>query len=319
MFVNILLLIIGFIVLIKGADFFVDGASSIASNLKVPKMVIALTIVAFGTSAPEFSVSMKSMLSGSGELVLGNVIGSNIINILLILGISAIIRPLYVKSNTVKKELPILLMITTLLAVVFCDSTISNIGVNTVSRSDGIILLLFFLVFIYYLFSVIRNRSNNDNEIPQFTMGRSILLSVLGILAIVLGSELVVQSSIQIAGLLGISERLIGLTIVALGTSLPELVTSVVAAKKNEIDLAVGNIIGSNIFNIGIVLALPTAMFGNIIPIEFNMLDIVVMLVSTVLLFCFSADDNKISRKEGIIMLILFILYYGHIIIEGVI
>lgn len=319
MFVNILLLIIGFIILIKGADFFVDGASSVASNLKVSKMVIALTIVAFGTSAPEFAVSMKSMISGSGELVLGNVIGSNIINILLILGISAIIRPLYVKSNTVKKELPILIMITTLLVVVFCDSSISNIGVNTIARSDGIILLLFFLIFIYYLFSAIRNRKDSSNDVPRFSMRKSILLSVFGILAIVLGSQLVVDSSTEIADFLGISERLIGLTIVALGTSLPELVTSVVAAKKNEIDLAVGNIIGSNIFNIGIVLALPVTIFGNVTPVGFNMLDIIVMIVSAVILFCFSADDNKISRKEGIIMLILFILYYGHIIAEGVI
>ena len=319
MIFNIFLLIVGFLILIKGSDYFVDGASSFSSNLKVPKIVIALTIVAFGTSAPEFAVSVKSMMSGSGELVLGNVIGSNVINILLILGVSSLVRELTVKNNTVKKELPILLMITTLLAVVFCDSSFNNNMINTITRADSIVILLFFLIFMYYLFSVIRNRNDKDNEEPQYKLGKSIIVSIIGVVAIIVGSNFVVDSATYIAEYFGISERIIGLTVVALGTSLPELVTSVVAAKKNEVDLAVGNIIGSNIFNIGIVLALPIIMYGDVVPIGFNMLDIVVMIVSAFILFCFSANDGKISKKEGIVMLSLFLLYYGHMIMESVI
>ena len=319
MLLNVFLLIVGFLILIKGADYFVDGASSFASNLKVPKMVIALTIVAFGTSAPEFAVSFKSMLSNSGELVLGNVVGSNIINILLILGVSSIVRPLAVKSNTVKKELPILLIITTLLTVVFCDSSFNNKMINTITRADGFVILLFFLIFVYYLFSVIRNRNDNDDEKPKFGLVKSILVSIIGITAVVLGSNFVVDSATYIAQYFGISERIIGLSIVALGTSLPELVTSVVAAKKNEIDLAVGNIIGSNIFNIGIVLGLPIIIFGDIVPLGFSMLDIITMILSVVVLFWFSFNDGKISRKEGIIMIVLFLLYYGYMFFEKII
>jgi len=319
MIFNIFLLIVGFLILIKGADYFVDGASSFASNLKVPKIVIALTIVAFGTGAPEFAVSVKSMMSGSGELVLGNVIGSNIINILLILGVSSLVRDLTVKNNTVKKELPMLLMLTTLLAVVFCDSSFNNNVINTITRADSIVILLFFLIFIYYLLSVIRNRKDNNNEEPMYKLGKSILVSIIGIIAIIVGSNFVVDSATYIAEGFGVSERIIGLTIVALGTSLPELVTSVVAAKKNEVELAVGNIIGSNIFNIGIVLALPVIIYGDVVPIGFNMLDIVVMIVSAFVLFCFSANDEKISKKEGIVMLLIFLLYYGYMIMEGIV
>lgn len=319
MFISIIFLIIGFIVLIKGADYFVDGASSVATNLKVSKMVIALTIVAFGTSAPEFAVSIKSMLSGNGDIVLGNVIGSNIINILLILGVSALVKPLSVKSNTVRKELPLLLMITTLLAIVFSDNAFNNATVNMITRSDGLIILLFFLIFIYYLFSITRNKKDYEESKPQYKLGKSIIVSILGIISIIIGSEIVVRSATEIAQFLGVSERIIGLTIIALGTSLPELVTSVIATKKNEVDLAVGNIIGSNIFNIGIVLALPVVMFGDVVSIGFQPLDIIAVILSAVILFFFAANDGKISRREGFIMLLVFAIYYGHMIIGGVI
>ncbi len=317
MLLNLFLLVIGFIVLIKGADFFVDGASSFASNLKVPKMVIALSILAFGTSAPEFAVSFKSMLEGSGELVLGNVIGSNIINILLILGVSSLICPLTVKSDTIKKEIPILFMITLLLSVLFCDNILGSDEINIITRSDGIVILLFFSIFIYYLFSVIRKRKEEE-ETSKYPLGKSIIISILGIIAIILGSHFVVEGATFIAKCFGVSERIIGLTIVALGTSLPELMTSIVAAKKGEVDLAVGNILGSNIFNIGIVLALPVVIFGDIVPIGFSLVDIIVMIISTVVLFWFSANDQRISAKEGFIMLAIFLLYYGYMIIEGV-
>ena len=314
---DIVLLILGFIILIKGADIFVDGSSSIATNFKVPKIIIGLTIVAFGTSAPEFAVSIKSIISNNYDIVLGNVIGSNIMNILLILGVSSLFCPLLVKNNTVKKELPIMLLITILFSVLISDSLFDKNVINSFTRSDGIILSLFFLVFIYYLIAVTIHRPKQTPEKPKMSLLKSIIFTVVGIIMIVLGSNFVVNSASSIAKLLGISEKLIALTIVALGTSLPELVTSITAAKKGEGDLAIGNVVGSCIFNIGIVIGIPTAIFGGIDKISFNNFDILVMLLSVLLLFVFSINDRKITRKEGFIFLLLFITYYSIIVING--
>ena len=232
MLLNIILLAVGFVILIKGADIFVDGASGIAGNFKVSKMLIGLTIVAFGTSAPEFAVSVKSLLSGSGDIVLGNVIGSNILNILLILGVSSLFHSLNVKNSTVKKELPITMLLSTLFAVLLSDSLFDKGVVNSFTRSDGITLLLFFLVFIYYLISMARKKIESDDNEELLPMWKSIIFTIVGIIGIVLGSNFVVDSASNIATLLGVSERMIALTIIALGTSLPELVTSVTATKK---------------------------------------------------------------------------------------
>jgi len=317
MILDILILVFGFFILIKGADFFIDGASSVATNFKVPKILIGLTIVAFGTSAPEFAVSIKSIISSNHDIVLGNVIGSNIMNILLILGISSIIHSLDVKSNTVKKELPILLLITCLFVVLLSDSLFDN-TLNAFTRSDGIILFLFFLVFLYYLISVAKNRNKEvDKKDKEMTLGKSFLYTISGIIMIVFGSEFVVNSSTSIASSVGVSEKLISLTIVAFGTSLPELVTSVTATKKGEYDLAIGNVVGSCIFNIGIVMGLPVALFGGISRINFSNLDIAVMLLSIILLFIFSIDDRKLTKREGFIFLLIFIIYYGYVIISG--
>lgn len=314
--INILILIVGFVFLIKGADVFVDGASSTARNFKLSKMLIGLTIVAFGTSAPELAVSIKSMISGSKDMVLGNVIGSNILNILLILGVSSMIRPLRVKSNTVKKELPITLLITVLLAVLFIDSVFEPNMVNQISRGDGIVLLLFFTVFIYYLFSIIRNKvDEDDDEEPKYSMKKSIIFTVLGIGAVILGSELVVNSAVTLAKSFGVSERIISLTIIAFGTSLPELVTSVIAAMKGEQDIAVGNIIGSNIFNIGIVLGIPVTIFGGIVPLEFSYIDIIGLVASALMLFIFAGTEYKVTKKEGFLLITAFIIYYTTILI----
>ena len=312
---HIVLLIVGFIILIKGADIFVDGAKSIAGNLKVSKMLIGLTIVAFGTSAPEFAVSVKSLISGSGDIVLGNVIGSNILNILLILGVSSMFHFLNVKNNTVKKELPITLLFTTLFIVLLSDNLLGN-GVNSFTRSDGIVLLLFFLVFIYYLISMARNKIGNDEE-KYMSIFKSIIYTVLGVVAIVLGSNMVVDSATKLATIIGVSEKLISLTIIALGTSLPELVTSITATRKGEYDLAIGNVVGSNIFNLGIVIGLPVSLFGGISNISFNYIDLIVMFLSVFLLFIFSLSNKKISKKEGIIFLILFVIYYSYVIFMG--
>ena len=195
MLLQIILLIVGFIVLIKGADFFVDGASSTAQNFKVSKMLIGLTIVAFGTSAPEFAVSIKALLSGSGDMVLGNVIGSNILNILLILGVAATIHSLTVKNNTVKKELPITLLITSLFAVLLSDHFFDTSLPNSFTRSDGVVLLLFFLVFIYYLIAMMRRKIDVDEEAPKMSLLKSIVFTILGLVAIVVGSNFVVDSA----------------------------------------------------------------------------------------------------------------------------
>ena len=314
MFIQIVILIIGFIVLIKGADLFVDAASSLAANFKVSKMLIALTIVSFGTSAPELAVSIKSMLSGSGDIVLGNVVGSNILNILLILGVAGCVHFLNVKNATVKKELPITILLSTILFVVMNDILISNSKVNSLTRSDGIIILLFFLVFVYYLISSMRNKIDATEEKPKYNILKSIFFTVIGIVCLVLGSNAVVDSASAIARIIGVSERLISLTIIALGTSLPELVTSVVATKKGEYDIAIGNVVGSNIFNIGIVLGVPLTIFGGIKSFSINMVDVVVMVLSSVLLLLFSFKDRKISKIEGIIFLIIFVVYYIFVI-----
>ena len=249
--------------LIKGADIMVDGASGIAENFKVPKMLIGLTIVAFGTSAPELAVSIKSILIGSGDIVLGNVIGSNILNILLILGCSSLVHNLTVKNNTVKKELPITMLITTLFAVLLSDSIFDKGVVNTFTRADGIVVLLFFSVFIYYLISMSRNKAEVDSS-EILSLPKSFIFTIIGIVGIVLGSNFVVDSATKIAAIMGVSERMIALTIIALGTSLPELVTSITATKKGEYDIAIGNVVGSNIFNIGVVIGIPVALFGGI-------------------------------------------------------
>lgn len=309
---SILLLIIGFILLIKGADIFVDGASSTAQNLKIPKMVIGLTIVAFGTSAPEFAVSIKSILSGSSEIVLGNVVGSNILNILLILGVSSLFAPIGVKDDTVKKEIPFTMLISILLMVISFDNMFNTSAINMISRTDGIVIFLYFVIFIYYLFSVMR-KGKREQEEPRYGIVKSILFIILGLAGVVIGSNLVVDNAKQIAIIFGISEKIISLTIVAFGTSLPELVTSVQAARKKENDIAIGNIIGSNIFNIGLVLGFPAMFIDNILVGSFNYIDMLVMIFSAILLFILTFRKRKIGKKEGIVMLIIFAIYYSYV------
>lgn len=315
MLINIILLVLGFVILIKGADLFVDGASGVAANFKVSKMLIGLTIVSFGTSAPEFAVSIKSLLSGSGDIVLGNVIGSNIINILLILGCCGLVHSLNVKNNTVKKELPITMLISTLFAVLLSDSIFDKGVTNSFTRGDGIALLLFFLVFIYYLITIARNKVEKDDT-ETLPMSKSLIFTLIGLAGIVLGSNFVVDSATFLAKTLGVSERLISLTIIAFGTSLPELVTSVTATKKGEYDIAIGNVVGSNIFNIGMVIGLPVTILGGIGVISFSYIDLLVMIVSAVLLFMFSFNDYKITKKEGLMFLIVFVAYYAYVLIS---
>lgn len=315
-FLQILLLVIGFVFLIKGADWLVDGASSAAANFKVSKLLIGLTIVAFGTGAPELAVSFSSLFNGNTDILLGNVIGSNIINVLLLIGIAAVIRPISIKKATVSKELPLLLLISTALIVLFLDVSLAGATANVFSRSDALVCLLLFGIFLYYLISLARkNRQEaNPEDKPQHKLGKSILLVIIGLIGVVAGSQLVVNSASSIATVMGVSERIISLTVVALGTSLSELVTTITAAKKGESDLLVGNIVGSNIFNICIVLALPIVISGGISPANFEFIDLIMLVFSAFLLCIIAQHDHRISRTEGILMLIIFAAYYGFII-----
>ena len=315
-FLQIILLIIGFILLIKGADWLVSGASSIASNFKVSKLLIGLTIVAFGTGAPELAVSFSSLIGGNTDILLGNVIGSNIINILLLIGVAAIIRPIKIQKDTVSKELPLLLLISTALIILFLDAPLAESLTNVFSRSDALVCLLLFGIFLYYLISLARKNRQEAKvvEKPAYKLGKSFLLVIIGLAGVVAGSQLVVNSASTIATIIGISERIISLTIVALGTSLPELVTTITAARKGESDLLVGNIIGSNIFNICIVLALPVAISGSISPENFETLDLIMFIGSAIILSILARRNHNITRLEGLLMLIIFTIYYGYIV-----
>lgn len=317
MIIYILLLIVGFILLIKGADLFVDGASSLAENFKIPKMVIALTIVAFGTSAPELAVSIGAISKGSSEMVLGNVVGSNILNILLILGISSLFSDIGVKDDTVHKEIPFTILFSTLLMVLCFDNMFDKKTINMIARTDGLVIILFFIIFIYYLVTVMKNRKKDEVTKPKYNIFLSIFLLLIGLAGIVFGSNFVVDNASSIAKTLGVSDKMIALTIVALGTSLPELVTSVAASRKGENDIAIGNIIGSNIFNIGVVIGLPAFIFNSVSATSFNYIDMFTMIISAVILYLFTLKDHKLKKKQGILMLLMFVIYYSYVVIGG--
>ena len=313
--INLALLLIGFVFLIKGADIFVDGASDTARKFRVPKMLIGLTIVSFGTSAPELAVSIQSILSGKGDILLGNVVGSNVLNILLILGLASLVGTLRVNTATVKKEIPVLVLITLAFAALLSDK-IFGLAENIFTRQDGVVLLLFFCIFIYYLIGMVRKKDTNEEENKDekpVKLVKALLMIVIGLFGIVLGSDFVVKGASEIAAIFGVSQRIISLTIVALGTSLPELVTSVIATKKGEYDIAIGNIVGSNIFNIGIVAGLPVAIFGGVEGGAFSYIDIIALIISAVVLFFFARHGGRIGYKKGIIFLLMFAAYYGYV------
>ena len=296
------LLIVGFVFLIKGSDFFVDGARSIASLLKIPTIIVGLTIVAFGTSAPEAAVSITSAITGNNAMAVSNVIGSNLFNILMVIGISALLGELLMEKSVLNKDLPFLVGITILFAAFII------IGWN-VSQIEGIILLIILIAYVAYLIKSAKKSDNaNVVEKPKFTLPQSIIFIIIGLAGIVLGGDLVVNSASDIAIALGMSETLVGLTIVAIGTSLPELVTSLTALKKGENQLVIGNVIGSNIFNILFVLGASSAITA--ISLDSSMLiDVTFMVFVTVLCFIFGITQDKFDRKEGAILVALFIGY----------
>ena len=307
---QIVLLIVGFVLLIKGSDFFVDGSSNIASILKIPTLIVGLTIVAFGTSAPEAAVSITSSLTGNNALAVSNIIGSNLFNMMLIVGLCALLNELKIGRDVIKIDLPFLVIITAIL------SAIIFIGWN-ISQIEGIFLLIIIIGYISFLvYNAKKSKESEIVEKPKMSLLRSVIYIVLGIAAIAIGGDLVVDSASYIAIAFGMSETLVGLTIVAMGTSLPELVTSLTALKKDENQLVIGNVIGSCIFNILFVLGASSA----ISPIAINpnmVVDIMLMLVVTILFYIFGKTQDKYDKKEGAILVGLFIIYMAFAILRN--
>lgn len=313
------LLVVGFALLIKGADFFVEGASRLAALLRVSPLLIGLTIVAFGTSAPEATVSILAAMEGNADVALGNVVGSNIFNITFVVGVTALIFPLMVENNTIRKEIPFTLLGTIVLLVVISDMALQGLDSNLITRSDGFIFLLIFTVFMYYIFEVARNNREQSQPVEAEEKSpwmKNAIRTVLGLAAIIFGGDLVVRNSSEIAVSLGMSETLVGLTIVAVGTSLPELVTSITAAVKKQSEIALGNIVGSNIFNILFVLGASSV----IAPLPVNdkiFTDIFILLFLTVVLLIFSRTRYRIGKIEGSILALSYVVYLVFIILRN--
>ena len=319
----ILLLAVGFAFLVKGADFFVEGSSSIAKKLKVPPIIIGLTIVAMGTSLPETAVSVTASPVQNNELAVSNVVGSNIFNLMFVIGVCSILTPIMVQKATVVRDIPLSLGCALFLLVLGISGLGDKTGM-TLGHADGVIFLI---VFAGYIFTMVRSAMKaraagqkveiegveECDNMKELSYGKSILFLIVGAAAIAFGGDLTVDTASRIAIELGMSQTLVGLTIVSIGTSLPELVTSVVAARKNEVDMAVGNAVGSNIFNILMVLGISSAI-SPVALIRENIIDIVLLMVFSVMVWIFAGTRKKIERKEGIRMVVVYLVYCAYII-----
>lgn len=314
-----LLFVVGFYLLIKGANLLVDGSSSIAKKLKISSIVIGLTIVAFGTSMPELIVNIFASAQGNTEIAIGNVLGSNIANILLILGISAIIYPLTAKQNTVLKEIPLSLLAAVMVGITANDMLLDNAASSQISRIDGLVFLSFFIIFLYYSFGIskIKDGHAEKNKIKIYSNSKSIIFIILGLIGLTVGGKWIVDGAVKIAELFGVSQALIGLTIVAIGTSLPELATSAVAAYKKQSDIAIGNVVGSNIFNIFWILG-----FSSLVrPLPFSPstnIDIIMTIFASLILFLVMYIGKKhiIEKWQGATMLFVYFSYIIFLILR---
>ncbi len=318
MFLKIFLLLIGFVIIIKSSDVLVDTASSLALKLKIPKMLIALTIVSFGTCAPEVAISFQSVQAGDGAMAFANVIGSCIVNVFLIIGLASFIRPIKVRFATIKKELPLLSLVTSVFAILMLDSLFNPFTKNTFSRADALVLIILFCIFVLYLIQMLfrKNNSNTESEEMQIKYSPLVacILLVVSIILIAYSSDLIVNNAKEIAHSLGISEKIITMFVIVVGTSLPEMIMTITSAKKNEFDMAIGNIIGTNIFNVCIVLGLPILFYGDIVLTGFGLVDITMVFLSSTLLFLFARSERTVNRKEAIVMLGIFIFYYIYLL-----
>lgn len=314
-----ILFVLGFVVLIKGADLLVDGSSSLASRFGVSPMVIGLTIVAFGTSAPELVVNLMASLSGNTDIAIGNVVGSNIANILLILGAAAVVYPLTVKRSTVWKEIPFALLASVMLFVFANDALIDGASGSMLGRVDGLAFLGFFVIFLYYIIGLAKSAPvEAGDEVATMPTAKAVGGVIIGIAGLVVGGKWIVDGAIALASGFGVSETLIGLTIVAIGTSLPEMATSVVAAYKRNVDIAVGNVIGSNIFNIFWILGV-SALINPLPFAEQLNLDLFVVIAATLALFVsvFVGKKHVIERWQGVVFVLLYIFYVLYLIMRG--
>lgn len=305
------LLVVGLVFLVKGADLFVTGASSVARRFHIPSLIIGLTIVAFGTSAPEAAVSITSALNGQSDITMGNIIGSNMFNLLVVVGIAAWILPFKVKETIIAKEFPFTLLGCLAVLILTFDLFLGNGGANVINRTDGLVLLMLFAVFMYYLLSVALKavKESKDEEVMvSIGLTKSMVYLVIGIAGIVFGGDIAVDAATKIAMAWGMSEAMVGLTIIAVGTSLPELMTSVVAARKGESDIALGNVIGSNIFNVFFILGISAV----ITPVSVSAavaFDAVILTIISIVAFIFALTDRRFSKMEGVILALLYVVY----------
>ncbi len=313
----LLLLFAGFVPLIIGANILVDNASSLAKRLNIPAMVIGLTIVGFGTSAPELVVNLFASFEKNSDLVLGNIVGSNIFNILGILGISAIVYPLAIKKKTTWIEIPLCLLSAISIILLANDKLIDKMNYSVISRIDGCILLLFFLIFLSYNVTLLKAEQNSDEILvkdkPVF---KSIFLILIGLILLIAGGRIIVVSAVKVASAIGLSQRIIALTIVSIGTSLPELATSVIASRKKNVDIAIGNIVGSNIFNVFFILGI-SAVIHPVSLQPFSNIDMILNIFASLLLFMFifTGEGRRIGKREGTFFLLVYIIYIGFLII----
>lgn len=308
--IQLVLLVLGFVMLVKGADWFVEGASKIADRFGIPQLVIGLTIVAMGTSAPEAAVSISAAIRGSAGITIGNILGSNILNVLIILGLTSVIRTITVQKSTIFYELPFVILVSVILAALGLIN-------NQISRIEGVVLWALMILYLLYLLYMSKHGQSVSEDVPEAdkndTFFKMLATLVIGLILIVWGSDVTVDAATELARIFGMSERLIGLTIIALGTSLPELVTSVTAAIKGKSDIAVGNIVGSNIFNILFVVG-TTAL---ITPVAYSadfLIDTIVATAAVLMLLLFVFPKKRLSRPAGIIMLLAYAGYFAYLI-----
>jgi len=310
MLINFMMLIVGFVLLIKGADYFVDGAASVAGLLRVPTVIVGLTIVAFGTSAPEAAVSTTAALSGANSIAVSNIIGSNIFNLLLVLGITTLVTVVPVPKSMVRREFSFLALMTILMSVLILYDF-------KISRVDGILFLLFLIFYVTWLiYGAISQRSLTDIEEAKYPLWLAIIVIIGGIAAVIIGGNIVVDNATEIALSIGWSEKLVGLTIVSIGTSLPELVTSFVAARKGKVDIAIGNVVGSNVFNILFILGLSSTITPILVE-QALYVDILFMTFGTLLTYYMCRTHNDLTKREGLILLLIFISYLSFILVRN--
>jgi len=317
--IDYIFILIGLALLYQGANWFVEGASSLAKHLGISSLVIGLTVVAFGTSMPELVVNFFASIQGNSDVAFGNIVGSNIINLLLILGVTGLISPLIVQKPTVWKEIPFALLAVLVLTTMSNKIMLANDSDNILTRADGIILLFFFSMFLYYIFETIRNSTNESSDnIKEHSSTKISFMLIAGFIFLVIGGKLTVDGAVSIARQMGISEFLISSTIVAAGTSLPELVTSVAAALKKEMDISVGNIVGSNIFNIFFIMGVSSIISPLTVPIGINV-DLIILAIATLLffIFMFIGKKHKFERWEALTFLAIYVGYTLFIINRG--